>query len=525
MMRKEKYIYFIKDNVYRIKIIRKSPMINFDNYFKCNFEKAIKIRNEILRKNNIKLNEKINTNRSVLIDKYIYRTINNKYRLFIRSGNYYYSKTFKTLSEAKKQRKIKMSEKILINSRKGKENASINEFVNIWFSIYCFKELKSTTSYSMMNTLNKYVLKELGSEKISNITPLKLQKYFSNLKSKHTDISDKTIYRIYKVMKNMFNRAIDWGYISNNPINKVKFRKTKSKETIIYSCEELIKILSLLKKEDIVFNAVFSLIITTGIRKCELLGLNVEDIDFTNGSITVNKNVNWNKFKHKYEVTLPKTPYSYRTLPLPNEVVNILKNYLLQREKVVKQGVSSLFINKKGCLIGFSYLNYNWKKFTKKNNLKYVTIHGLRHSYCSLQMNCNSELAAIDVKKLMGHSQLETTFHYTHANQNKFQQAVAIFNEHSNIKKEIKLRFNQMLSLYTKKKFTLTKDIEELLEFIFNSNNSEDYNYSLITDYIDKKYPIFKQIDISNIDTDNIWDWLEEQKEKYGNEFIMISLA
>ena len=140
-MGKEKYIYFIKDNVYRIKIIRKSPIINFDNYFKCNFEKAIKIRNEILRKNNIKLNEKINTNRSVLIDKYIYRTINNKYRLFIRSGNYYYSKTFKTLSEAKKQRKIKMSEKILINSRKGKENASINAFVNIWFSIYCFKEL------------------------------------------------------------------------------------------------------------------------------------------------------------------------------------------------------------------------------------------------------------------------------------------------------------------------------------------------------------------------------------------------
>ena len=81
------------------------------------------------------------------------------------------------------------------------------------------------------------------------------------------------------------------------------------------------------------------------------------------------------------------------------------------------------------------------------------------------------------------------------------------------------------LIISSKQKLTLTKDIEELLEFIFNSNNSEDYNYSLITDYIDKKYPIFKQIDISNIDIDNIWDWLEEYKEKYGNEFIMISLA
>ena len=108
-------------------------------------------------------------------EKYIYKTVNNNYRLFIRSGNYYYSKTFKTLSEARKQRKIKMSEKILINSREGRHNATINEFVNLWFSIYCFKELKTTTSSSMMNTLNKYVLKELGNEKISKITTFKLQ--------------------------------------------------------------------------------------------------------------------------------------------------------------------------------------------------------------------------------------------------------------------------------------------------------------------------------------------------------------
>lgn len=524
-MRREKYIYFIKDNVYRIKIIKKNPKINYDKYFKCDFEEIIKIRNEVLEKNNIILNEKVKKNKSILIEKYIYKTINNKYRLFIRSGNYYYSKTFATLSEAREQRKIKMSEKILINNREGKNNANIKEFVNIWFSIYCFKELKTTTSYSMMNTLNKYVLKELGNEQISNITPFKLQNYFSNLKSKYIDISDKTIYRIYKVMKNMFNRAVDWGYISDNPINKVKIKKAKSKETLIYSCEELIEILSLLKKEDIVFNAIFSLIITTGIRKCELLGLNVEDINFINGSITINKNVIWNKFKHEYEITLPKTPYSYRTIPLPKEVLKVLKEYLLHREKIVKQGVSSLFVNKNGYLIGFSYLSNSWKKFTNKNNLKYITIHGLRHSYCSIQMNFNSKLVATDIKKLMGHSQLETTFHYAHANQTKFQEAISVFDKYYNANGERKIGFNQMLSLYTKKKFTLTKEIKDLLKFIFNSSNSDDYNQNLIKDYIDKKYPIFKKIDISNINMDNVWDWLEEQKEKYGNEFIIISLV
>ena len=205
--------------------------------------------------------------------------------------------------------------------------------------------------------------------------------------------------------------------------------------------------------------------------------------------------------------------------------MNILNNYLLYRDKIVNKGVSSLFINKKGDLISFSYLNYNWKIFTKKNNLKYVTIHGLRHSYCSIQMNCNHDLVATDVKKLMGHSELETTFHYTHNNQNKFQHATSIFDRHYNLNNERKTGFNQMLSLYTNKNFASTKEIEELYKFIFNSNNSKDYKQDLIKNYIDNKYLMFKNIDISNINIDNVWDWLEIQKEKYGNEFIIIPLV
>lgn len=300
-----------------------------------------------MKNNNVSLKKKESKNKNILIEKYIYKTAINKYRLFIRSGNYYYSKTFKTLSEARKQRKIKMSEKTLINNKNEKDNINITEFVDIWFSIYCFRELKTTTSYSMMNVLDKYVLKELENEKITHITCLKLQKYFSDLRIKYEGISNKTIYRIYKIMNNMFNRAVDWEYISNNPIDKIKIKKPKSKETSIYSSEELIEILNLLKKEDIIFNAMFSLIITTGIRKCELLGLYVEDIDFENGSISINKNINWNKFKHKYEVVSPKTQYSYRIIPVPKEVLNMLEKYLLYRETIVKKNVKSLFIKQK----------------------------------------------------------------------------------------------------------------------------------------------------------------------------------
>ena len=78
-------------------------------------------------------------NKSILVDKYIYQLSNNKYRLFIMSGRYCYSCTCKTLKEAKDIRKIKMAEKTLINNKKSRKYATINEFINIWFSIYCMK--------------------------------------------------------------------------------------------------------------------------------------------------------------------------------------------------------------------------------------------------------------------------------------------------------------------------------------------------------------------------------------------------
>ena len=89
----------------------------------------------------------------VLVDKYIYKTYNNKYRLFIRSGDYYFSSMYNTLQEAKNARKIKMSEKELVNNKKIRNSATINEFVNIWISIYCMKEVKTTTTYSSITSI------------------------------------------------------------------------------------------------------------------------------------------------------------------------------------------------------------------------------------------------------------------------------------------------------------------------------------------------------------------------------------
>lgn len=310
----------------------------------------------------------------ILVDKYIYKTYNNKYRLFIRNGDYYFSSMYNTLQEAKHVRKIKMSEKVLVINKKIRNNATVNEFVNIWISLYCMKELKTTTTYSMKHTLDRYILPEIGKHKINQITPLQLQNFFASLRDKDnfnlTDkVSDKTVYRVYKIMRNMFNKATEWNFVSENPISHVRIKKVKHRETIIYS-------------------------------KSELLGLHIDDINLINKTIIINRNLNYDKFNHKYIEVPPKTNASYRIIPIPNNMVEILNEYLKYRF-TIKINSEILFVNNNGRRIGFDLLIYRWNKFINKYNLKRVTLHGLRHSYCSMQINDNKYLNIPMVSKLM----------------------------------------------------------------------------------------------------------------------------
>lgn len=141
-----------------------------------------------------------------------------------------------------------------------------------------------------------------------------------------------------------------------------------------------------------------------------------------------------------------------------------------------------------------------------------------------MQMNENPNLSPADVKKLMGHSQLSTTFVYTHSNEDKTQEAISVFDKYYSTNNEIKINFNQMLSLYTGVQFIPTRELEELLTFTIDLRVEESEKYNIIRQYIDNRYPIFKTIDVTGINLNNVWDFLDLHKQKYGDEFILSPL-
>ena len=576
----EKYIYFVSENRYRIKFLKVSKKenikISFDQYINGTLGEAIKIRDAKLKENGLLLNkqkndedffeikkntkntQKIKSKKECIkkspkatnkVDKYIYEIEKGKkYRIFIRKGGSngqkgdYYSTVFEgTLAQAKKERDKKLAEFKLKNGKGNKSNIKFIDFVRIYYKEYAEIELSPTTVQTGKSELKNYILPEIANMPLYKIDGLIVQRIKKKKKKRKRERPDKngnivtlsstTVNSVYRLLRKILNKAVAWNYIESNPVLTVNAPSVSTKEKESYNIHELIEVMLLLEKEDITTELLFNLFICTGMRRGELVGLHLDNIHLDKNFIKIEISAVWDSENKKIVEKKTKSEGGVREIPIPQFCVDKIKEYLKLRERKIMNfkrknknyvAPKNLFLSRSGGIMFPDTPSNKWTTFKNKHKqLKDVTLHGLRHSYCSMQMNDNPNLAPSDVKTLMGHSQLSTTFIYTHSNEDKREAALSIFDKYFRFNNEKKVSFNEILSLYTGKKFISTDIFNSYIDFLVSSEESIEIKLKLIRKYIEKKYPFFRSIDITVVNLDNIWDWLDKMKEKYGNEFIL----
>jgi site-specific recombinase XerD len=132
-------------------------------------------------------------------------------------------------------------------------------------------------------------------------------------------------------------------------------------------------------------------------RRTELAELKLNDLNLATGLVTVVGKGN-----------------KERVVPMGDNTTNDLKNYLVYREKFLKdmkQSCPDLFLNKSGKKITGRSINRLVNSFAKKRGLNF-TPHTLRHSFATHLLENGADLMLI--KEILGHSSLSTTQKYTH---------------------------------------------------------------------------------------------------------------
>ena len=277
----------------------------------------------------------------------------------------------------------------------------------------------------------------IGYMKLKNINTKILDKFYSYLRDKHISKKGKpysptTIQAYYALINNMFQVAVKWDYISNNP--NVRIEKPKRARTNIsyYSDEEMIKLLECLSNEPLKYQAIVNLALDLSCRRGELTGLTWDDVDLETGKVVINKTTQYID-KHIYEKET-KSVNSDRINFINPYTIELLKRYKKdQLEKQLQLGSkwiksNRVFTTDFGGNIHPDTPSKILKKVIKKYNLRYITFHGLRHTGISHMIARGFQAQIISRK--VGHSSVQVTdTYYSHFFEDEFKQAANSMND------------------------------------------------------------------------------------------------
>jgi integrase len=237
-----------------------------------------------------------------------------------------------------------------------------------------------------------------GKEYLFNITTKIVEDYKSMRREK---VKPSTVNKELSVLKAMFNRAIEWGYLKKNPTASVRKLKEALPFPRFLSHEEVEALLVTCSSSHIYPIIVVAL--NTGMRKSELLNLEWKDIDFENQNIRVDN-------KGNYHVK----NYEPRLIPMNQEVYDTLR--MIPRHPTS----SYVFCDKQGNKYGD--VKKAFKAALRRAGIGNFRFHDLRHSFAShLVMNgCNLRA----VQQLLGHKDIKMTMRYSHLSKDHLKGAV-----------------------------------------------------------------------------------------------------
>lgn len=255
-------------------------------------------------------------------------------------------------------------------------------------------------------SLSKPVVRHLGSILIHEISKKMVMEYRNIRKNEGSErrkrsVSETTLNREVAFLRSVLNKAVEWEYLSYNPIQGVKLAKEEIKERIL-TIAELQKLVDLAPCP---LKYIILVAINLGMRRNEILTLEWDRVNLESGFIYVAK-------------TKTGDP---RGLPLNEALLPLFKK--LRKDEPFSKYVFANPSTKKP----YVEIKTAWKSLLKKAGIEDFRFHDLRHNFAThCMLNGGGNLR--DLMKILGHSNISTTLRYSKAQMEGMQRLVNAIN-------------------------------------------------------------------------------------------------
>ena len=284
--------------------------------------------------------------------------------------------------------------------------ATFAEFVERWKESV-MKQHKPSSQSSEKSDLKRILVPHFGPTSLKDITAETVQVFVSSFEG-----SPKTVRYLICTMRLVWKTAKDWGYISHDPFQGLRFPEASRSKTYNFTVEESLAIIAGAPEQ---WKSFFWLLAETGMRPGELAGLKLEGVDWLNGTICIEQSV-W-----QGKLQTPKSDAAIRKFAISSELVKRLQAY--RRNHWMRNEMGLMFASKKGSPLSMDnfrnrVLNPILKKLGIVAKLQAMGIkrcgnYAFRHMNATVMDEIGTPLKTRQHR--LGHAQIETTMtHYTH---------------------------------------------------------------------------------------------------------------
>lgn len=293
----------------------------------------------------------------------------------------------------------------------------LRDWLEFWLKTYsCDKKYSTLKGYRA--SINKHINPALGNIFLEKITPMMVQMFYNSLSTPDKNgkaLSPKSIKNVHIVLRAALNQAVENDLIRRNPCHNAKLPKVYKTEIRPLTDQQVHDFLIEAEKDNL-YGTLLRVILFTGLREAEAMGLTWDCVDFKKGSLTINKQLQRRPKSAGGTQLTPTKNGKPRILRPAGFVMNILRERYEQQLEQRKPAGSAweawrteaehkkalVFTNEIGHHLQPKRVYLHFKKIAEEIGAPEAKVHDLRHTYAVLSLQNGDDVKTVQMN--LGHA-------------------------------------------------------------------------------------------------------------------------
>jgi integrase len=275
---------------------------------------------------------------------------------------------------------------------------TLGEWLDIWAKEYLIG-VKESTAYTYKTSIKNHIKPAMGAVRLDAVTPHMIQGFYNSKLETH---SAKTIKNFHGVLHAALKQAVLNGYIATNPADASIRPRVEKKEMHPMDEYLITDFLEAIRGEQ--FEHLFFVTLFTGMRKGEVLGLTWDAVDFSRGTILIDKQLQRPREGDGKCILVTTKNGKSRKLKPAREVMNVLYRtkkqqmaWQLEHGECFQNPMNLVFTNEFGGYLNPNTVYNHFKEVVAQIGAPDIRFHDMRHSYAVAALQ-----AGDDVKTVQG---------------------------------------------------------------------------------------------------------------------------